>query len=261
MGLALFLIGFGGSCIVDSPAEKQEKLARKQERRARELERGNRLLAEAQSSWDQAEYRGAQSSALAAQEIFKEAGDDSAFAKASALWESSNAKVAVILEKEEAAARAERERKREATFTTRKGTLARTVEERVQHVMGVTQTWEGKEVKVVQTIKRQGEGFLIEYRTDSPIFGTFKGVVMGEGNRMMKRIFTDPACKAIKSVKITSIYYYHDTYGHPQETRVATMKLDRNAADRVNWGFMSTDNEAFEKLLRRTGDLTLYYDE
>ena len=155
---------------------------------------------------------------------------------------------------------AEKRRMEEAQYTTKPGTLARTVEEHVHHVIGKEHTWSNGKVKSVIRVRlgrHPASGYTahLTYRQSEPLFGSVRGRVVRSANKMMRRIYTDGKCSSIRKVTLRPYYQLVDKYGQSFEAEVAVLSLERRFANRVNWEAMSLDDDMFRRLIQSDGSL------
>ena len=252
------------------PDEVREEQERKQEQarleRAKEiLERGTRLLSIARTAYESQDYQTAIDSADEATSALKKAKSsinevavlasqaqtflDSAKAAAKKAQEQKK----LEQKRKEATAKKARE---EARYTTKPGTLERTVEKHVIHVFGYKAS-RGKEKDHPLTVIRISAGHTVDvsYRDDSVLFGDVRNRIILDTNQFMQRVFTDPACSKVQTVLLRPHLELQDKYGNTFEAEVGKLRLSREVAEKINWNVVGFDMDMFEQLLRTEGQL------
>lgn len=159
----------------------------------------------------------------------------------------------------------ERKRQEEAVYTTKLGTLSRTIEEHLHHVIGKEHIGTDGKVKTVIRVrlrKHSVSGYVahLRYRLPEPLLAleSVRGRVFRNGNRIMTRIFTDGKCQSIQKVSLYPYYQLIDKYGQSSEDQIAKLSLDRKVANKVNWEVISSDNGMFRRLIRSDGEVWLH---
>lgn len=271
---ALVLGSLADMVMPDEVREEQEQARLEQERkqeqarleRAKEiLERGTRLLSIARTAYESQDYQTAIDSADEATRALKK--EKSSINEVAVLADRAQA----FLDSAEAALKKEREQKRleqkrkeaalkkereEAKYTTKLGTLERTVEKHVFHVFGYKASRGAKEDHPLTVIRiSAGHTVDVSYREDSVLFGDVRNRIILDTSQFMQRVFTDPACSKVQIVLLRPHLELHDKYGQTFEAEVGKLLLSREVAEKINWDVVGFDMDMFERILRTEGQL------
>ena len=289
---AMVLGGLASTVMPDEVREKQEQARLEREREKEEarlkparenLEKGTRLFSIARAAYESQDYQTAIDSAGEATHALEKAKSDineAAVLASQAQTFLDSAKAAAKKAREqkkleqkrkEAAAKKAREQKKleqkrkeaaakkareEARYTTKPGTLERTVEKHVIHVFGYKAS-RGEKKDHPLTVIRISAGHTVDvsYRDDSVLFGDVRNRIILDTNQFMQRVFTDPACSKVQTVLLRPHLELQDKYGNTFEAEVGRLRLSREVAEKINWNVVGFDMDMFERLLRTEGQL------